>query len=305
MGTHLQKTLQLTGIQLAKSQTISPELAVKIAYEVEGSSVDVLNIASAPESCMKLLSQDQLMILLPSEIESIALNYCGAVMGDRLRETVVECYDFLRMSYNGLAFPEIKRAFVLAAAGTIDVDLKAYNGNFTVRILGDTLRAYMVYRNKIQNQLKAREREQNDLEIDNRIREYYASEEGIKQVEDYYENQLKKYFDFETLTVNDVTSRMYLYLEKKGVIALTPNEKREYYNKAKDIYTAELMVELGTANAVKKNSIKETLAIITNNNDTKSVKISGAINARCVVLAQRLAVIDYVANVKKTVICKE
>lgn len=260
----------------------------------------MLNVASAPQSCMKLLSQEQLMILLPSEIEFIALNYCGAVMGERLRETVIECYNFLRMSYNGLAFPEIKRAFVLAATGTIDVDLKAYNGNFTVRIMGDTLQAYMLYRNKIQNRLRAAEREQHDLEIDQQIRDFYTSEKGAKQLDDYYENQLKKYIESESLTVNQVTSRMYMYLEKKELIGLTPAEKRDYYKKAKDLYTAELIVELGTANTVKKMSIKETLAIITNSNDTKSVKISEAINARCVVLAQRLAVLDYVANVKNS-----
>lgn len=290
---------------MAKSPTISPELAVKIAYEVEGYSVDVSNIASAPQSCMKLLSQEQLMILLPSEIESIALNYCGAVMGDRLRETVIECYDFLRLNYNGLAFPEIKRAFVLAAAGTIEVDLKAYNGNFTVRILGETLKEYMRYRNRIQNKLKAAEKEQNEVEIDEKVRSYYASEEGLKQVDAYYEDTLKKYIESPKLTVNDVTSRMYLYLENKGLITLTPVEKREYYKKAKDLYTAELTLELSTANAVNKLSIKETLAIITDKSDSTSIKISDAINARCVVLAQRLVVLDYIANVKNPVKCQE
>ncbi len=250
---------------------------------------------------MKLMSEEQMMVLLPAELESIALNYCGAIMADRLKDTVIECYEFLRGHYGTLAFPEIKRAFELAAAGTIEAELKAYNGNFTVRILGHVLKAYMGYRNRLQNRLLAVEKETKDKEMDMRISEYYKSEEGQAEISLYYEKLLEKHIAKDNLEIKDVTSRMYLYLEKKGLISLTPEEKRAYFKQGKELYIAELVNEKAIAKATSIVPIQEILKQIAGDQKEETKELNEAIHARCVVLAQRLVVLDYVKRIKNQI----
>jgi hypothetical protein len=277
---------------------ITKELCAKIAGEVDGYAVDVQLIATSAESCFKAMSEEEMMLTLPAAIELIALSYCGAVLGERLMDTVMECYDFLKDGYPALALEEIKRAFVLATNGTIEADLIAYYGNFTVGMLGKVLMAYMVYRNRIQNRLKHAEKVQLEEEKERKLQDYYKSPAGQQQVDAYYEGVLKRYVEAPELHLQQVSSRVYVYLEKMGRLQLTPAQKWAYFDRAKELYAAELVSELGNKNMIRQLEIRHLLGVLRNDVEAKSVSVAETVRARCVVLAQQLAVVEYVARVK-------
>lgn len=93
--------------------------------------------------------------VLQLEIEDCAAAYCAAPNTEG--ETIVEAVRFALSQFGHLNIGEVREAFRLAAAGKIEVDLNAYHGLFSVRILGSVLSAYADYRTQIAREIRSRE----------------------------------------------------------------------------------------------------------------------------------------------------
>lgn len=104
------------------------------------------------------------------EIEDCATAYCAAPNTES--ETITESVRFILTQFGHLNISEIRESFRLAAAGKIEVNLNAYHGLFSVRILGDVLNAYADYRTQMAREERAREQQRiAALEIDIRAEE--------------------------------------------------------------------------------------------------------------------------------------
>lgn len=88
------------------------------------------------------------------EIKYCAVTYCGAPNTDP--EVIKEAVRFVVTKYTHLALPEIREAFRLTAAGKIGANLNAYNGLFTIRMLGEVLTSYDDHRNQVAREVRAR-----------------------------------------------------------------------------------------------------------------------------------------------------
>lgn len=258
---------------------------------------DVQQVVASKGNSLRQMTQEELMILLPNEIQMIAISYCGAVLGDVLRDTASECFEFLMTMYGEISFPEIKRAFALTASCMIEGDLTAYYGNFTVRILGEVLARYMVYRRRIESALLQVEKETAAAEAEKQKAAYYKTTAGQYQLNEFWENQLKKYAAMEEIDATKVTSKVYEYLDKCGKLRLTADQKWDYFERAKILYQAELRNEMHTAPAVKRVTLHQILAQLNQNLEEK-VALNEDIHVRLAGLAKRLAVVDYVKIIR-------
>lgn len=259
---------------------------------------DVENVIKSRTEALKCMSVEEVMVNLPKAIESIASSFCGAVLGNQLKETVTECYGFLSLMYDGLSIDEIKRAFVLAAKGMIEADLVAYKGVFSVKILGDVLEKYLVYRNRIASAMRNAEKEQDYQEKLTKRDLFYKSQAGRQQIADFWENQLAKCIAMADINATKVTSKLYEYLDKCGKLRLEPAVKREYMRKAKEVYQAELESEKIRQPALKRMAISSVLYELSNHLE-RNFELSEEVHTRIVGLAQRLAVVDYVKSIQR------
>jgi len=89
-----------------------------------------------------------------AEIKFAAVTYCAAPNTDS--ETCKEGVAFVLSQFSHLNINEIREAFRLAASGKIDASLAAYHGQFSIRILGEVLRAYDDHRTGIYREERAR-----------------------------------------------------------------------------------------------------------------------------------------------------
>lgn len=85
--------------------------------------------------------------LITAAIVECAKNYCGYVKQND--SVFIECLNFVETHFSKLDYREINVAFSMAAANIFDCDLSAYNGVFTVNILGKVLAGYNAHAQKI------------------------------------------------------------------------------------------------------------------------------------------------------------
>lgn len=93
-------------------------------------------------------------LLIRTEVKYCAVAFCAAPNTEP--ETIDECALTIVSHYSHLNVAEIREAFRLASIRQIDVDLSAYHGQFSVRILGGVLSAYDDLRAAAARQVRAR-----------------------------------------------------------------------------------------------------------------------------------------------------
>lgn len=159
---------------------------------------------------------------LQIEIEDCAVAYCAAPNTEG--ETITECVCFVLTQFGHLNIGEIREAFRLAAAGKIDVNLNAYHGLFSVRILGDVLGTYADYRAQIAREARAQEEE---LKSESRADELRKSFDLAKE---FAALQAKntKYARWQ-----DLPYWLCRLVIDRGVLKLTQKEKNEVWTEAR------------------------------------------------------------------------
>lgn len=112
----------------------------------------------------------KLEILAAGSIGEIAYSYCGADI-EVSTPAIKECVLLLIEKFSGIGIDEVREAFKLAAAKQIDANLAAYSGQFTVKIFGEVMAAYIEYRRPIFAEIKKQ------MEVERMKRESEESEE--------------------------------------------------------------------------------------------------------------------------------
>lgn len=155
---------------------------------------------------------------------------------------ISECSQFVISEYPMLGIEEIKQAFRLAASKKIPADLTAWNGQFTVSMLGAVLSSYLKFRRSIISKVEniksieqSREVDPNKDEKNNKVR---------KQVIETYLN-LKSIFKKEG-TIREELIQAYWgkILDREGLIPFTDKVKLAVYQEAKVICRKEIIAEL-------------------------------------------------------------
>jgi hypothetical protein len=221
-----------------------------------------------------------LLTELALELEYCAKAFAGAVKTEEL--VLDELAEFASTRFGHLGVREIREAFRLAAAGELgDINLRAYFGNFTVVMLGDILRAYDRYRQRIvasvtrleQEHLQQTEEEKRKASWD------YEAWEGKRLA------QLKGLLDPD---LEKVTALDYDMLDRRGLIKLPVAEKRRLVDQAGLHLQAELHLRLQQAPFGEQLTLRALLERIgTGQADTD-------FEGRKVNYAKRLAVLEWI-----------
>lgn len=100
--------------------------------------------------------QDELRaaLLIRTEVKYCATAFCAAPNTEST--TIDECAATILLHYAHLNLAEIREAFRMASVGEIEVNMNAYYGLFSVRIVGDILSAYNEHRMQASRQVRAR-----------------------------------------------------------------------------------------------------------------------------------------------------
>lgn len=115
-------------------------------------------VCSGIEKPVRSLSADQFREIAAGTIGAIAIKYCGADI-DLSRPAIIESAALLREKFSGIGMDEVLEAFKLAASKQIDANLAAYSGQFTVRIFGEVMAAYIDYRRPLVVEIEKRKSE--------------------------------------------------------------------------------------------------------------------------------------------------
>ena len=101
-----------------------------------------------------LKSDNNAPVLLHAEIKFCATTYCAAPNTEK--DVISESVRFVSTQFGNFNISEIREAFRLAAAGSIEADLTAYYGMFSVNILGRVLSTYQDHRTQAYREVRAR-----------------------------------------------------------------------------------------------------------------------------------------------------
>ena len=129
--------------------------------------------------------------LIIAMLYDCAKNYCGFV---KQNDSVFsECVKFLQAHFPKLDYREISVAFSMGAANIFECDLSAYNGVFTVNILGKVMSGYNAYMRKTVKDWKEKnpepEIERPKSEVDMLIeKSLQAEKERFYEIAEYVRN---------------------------------------------------------------------------------------------------------------------
>lgn len=99
-------------------------------------------------------------LLIRTEVKYCATAFCAAPNTEST--TIDECAATILSHYSHFNVAEIREAFRMASIGELDVNMNAYYGLFSVRIVGDILSAYSDHRTQAVRQVGARMQAEKD-----------------------------------------------------------------------------------------------------------------------------------------------
>jgi len=259
-----------------------PALAVtcECNQAVVSAVVDGLNIS------MRRDDRNAVIAKLTIDLEYCAAVYCGA---DALKNSDVldEAIYFCISRFAQLGVGEIREAFSLAAAGDLgDIDLSAYHGRFTIKILGEVLKSYLDFREKVVRELRRAELEAAEAEREAEKRAN-MSEWSVKH-EGWCKDKIAGWLAGELPTYDGIAVTIYDYLVETGELELTKEAKLALMERAKPLvvssYTKDLNEE---TNEFRKRSIRNII------DNARRGELAGYFVGRQKLAAKQLAVLDY------------
>lgn len=119
-------------------------------------------------------------LLIRTEVKYCATTFCAAPNTESV--TIDECAATVLSHYSHFNVSEIREAFRMASVGEIEVNMNAYYGLFSVRVIGEIMSAYNEHRTQAARQVRARmQAEQDAIENQQRaeiLRERFGTLEG-------------------------------------------------------------------------------------------------------------------------------
>lgn len=205
--------------------------------------------------------EDARLVALVAEIEFCSRSYLHA---EQTKEFVWdEMVDFTILHFPMLVVSEIREAFRLAAAGTLDVELKTYYGSMTVTVLGDILSAYLDWRKRLFDALLQIRSRQEEQVIDKTV-----------EIRLYRDSRLKYLLALENPTVEKVTAYDYDFLLQDGQLELTRDAKLVVYEQAKTALAAEYKNRVANTSSLGERTrlsrLLDAFQVGTDNEDLKA-----------------------------------
>lgn len=189
-----------------------------------------------------------------------------------LEHLIRECSNFIIKQFPSISLEEIALAFQLAASHKIEADLRAFNGVFSIAMLGGVLSAYLLYRNRIkaahQNELTLLSKVVSENEINQK------NQDVISEVIANFKNLI---VEFEKTGLLD-DSKIYPFWGKilvdAKIINFTHEEKFAIFEEALVLAKSELVktVQNNSVPMFELRSIKEILATTTKDNPHEKIK---------------------------------
>lgn len=182
-----------------------------------------------------------------------------------------EMKNFVLDNYSGLSIPELREAFSLAASKKINADLRAWNGKFTVSMLGAVLSSYQVWSNKIvaeyQDGLKKLSRKPSEEERREK------NEETKKAVISAYLKLVEQYKN--DLEIDD--TKIFLHwgkiLVEAGYISFSLEVKRQILKEARLLVEAEIREELtNTQRPTRARELRQLIRLLSEGGESKKFK---------------------------------
>lgn len=220
-------TLLPQSIELRNSPKNSDESALRPAADPQSASLErACQQALAGGSISALLKKDDVKLIasVQLEVEHCAATYCGAP--NTPADTMTECVRFVLSQFGHLCPSEIREAFRLTAAHEIGASLNAYNGVFSVRILGEVLSEYEDYRalafRKVRSQM-------NDAGEENRAA-------VLKEAFGGFEDQLARVMQSNPYGAwQEIPAAFARAVVERGLINFSLEEKGKTWRSAKSI----------------------------------------------------------------------
>lgn len=236
-------------------------------------------------------NQVEVIASLTADMEWVARVYCGINLEDD-DDFVETCVTFVLKNFAHLGVDELKESFSLAAAGKLgEIDLSAYYGKFTVKILGEVLRKYQSFRNRVVQEL--RKVQEKIAEAEQTARQRVNQEKWRQEHRVWCENRLKQLITSENIGTNKIALPLYDYLVETGKLDISKEEKWALMERAKPIAKASFQSDLASeTNHYKKLALSAMLEQVDAGKQIDRFK-----NWQTVV-ARQLAVLDWINEQK-------
>lgn len=213
------------------------------------------------------------------ELEACAKTYVACPNTDD--EAFDEIIEFVAAKFGGLNVSEIREAFRLVAAKQIDVDLKAWYGQFTVMMMGEVLTAYMDWRERLQR-----------LVLEKMAAERAAkrgAERAANNDSGAWESRRQAYLlQLSQPTIEQVTSYDFQWLERNDQINLTRDQRWDLFESAFEPTINQLISENENASHFRKSEVRQQIA------HARNGEADAGFCARQRANAQRLAVVNWI-----------
>lgn len=231
------------------------------------------------QSIARSTDRQAVEILLDSEIRFCAENYCGATnLTDELLEDAVET---VLEKYPFLGIKEIRAAFKAGASEAFEVNMIAYKGIFTITMLCNILSGYSLYRHRIKEEIMRHNDQQEENQRIEKQREFEQSEEGKR----YYAEKLIEFLIRKTELAG---STHYDQLTEAGLLVLTNDQKRTYFEQAKATLKAKLEKELIEGDYFRQAYLRQLASNVE----------SADYQQKLIAEAKTLAVVEFIEQIK-------
>lgn len=213
------------------------------------------------------------------ELEACAKTYVACPNTDE--SAFDEIIEFVADKFGGLNVAEIREAFRLVAAKEIDVDLRAWYGQFTVMMMGEVLTAYMEWRERLQRLVLEK------LAAD-RAAKREAERLANHDPTEWETRRAAWLLELSQPTINQVTSYDFQWLERSGKMELTREERWDLFEAAFEPTIEQLLTENENESPFRKSEIRRQITHARNGHPDTGFCARQRANA------QRLAVVNWI-----------
>lgn len=230
---------------------------------------------------------------ITAAVLTAAVSYCGANPNRTSDLVWTECVNQLARFFGDLCVNEILEAFRLAADQRWDsVNLTAYNGQFSVKVLSDVLKAYVQDRNRVK------------VGVDKALAQW--TEEHLQQVHLQKEAAAREQFfqDFQALkarwkepftgvesTKSEIHGYWFNALKERGVFDFIPKARREaLWTESWDLLRDQTAVEAAQEKTLKVVTLNRVLQSLEGGARPEDQK------GRATAIYQRLLILEALDN---------
>lgn len=232
--------------------------------------------------------EEVLVLSLNLQIEHICKTYAGA--SNTSQDTYLECVTFIIQQYGSWAVGELTEAFQYVSKNCPD-KIQAYYGQMSVAMLGIVMKEYDEYRQGLVKALYKEEQRAADAARQMEKTDYWNSPAGLVELNRLQDERIEKLIRLDVITIDDLNVNDYKVCCARG-LELGRGEKWAYYDAAAPILEKQLRDERDEVSAYTvRMKLTKWIDQLSNITDVD-------LNNKKKVIAEKLAVVDYLNNLK-------